>query len=108
MRAEVAGPEERARLWPSLVTMYPSYHDYQAKTERQLPVVVFTPETAGLETRPTVPSSQAQARPLVRCAVFVDPAPSCRRQRLEVDVEGGEDLAGWLVAGEKTEEQVPG
>jgi deazaflavin-dependent oxidoreductase (nitroreductase family) len=43
MRAEVAGPEERARLWPSLVAMYPTYDDYQAKTERQLPVVVLSP-----------------------------------------------------------------
>jgi deazaflavin-dependent oxidoreductase (nitroreductase family) len=43
MRAEVAGPEERERLWPSLVAMYPTYDDYQAKTERQLPVVVLSP-----------------------------------------------------------------
>ena len=43
MRAEVADPAERARLWPSLVAMYPTYDDYQAKTERQIPVVVLTP-----------------------------------------------------------------
>jgi deazaflavin-dependent oxidoreductase (nitroreductase family) len=43
MHAEVAGPEERARLWAPLVAMYPTYDDYQAKTERQLPVVVLTP-----------------------------------------------------------------
>lgn len=41
MRADVADPEERARLWAPLVAMYPTYDDYQAKTERQLPVVVF-------------------------------------------------------------------
>ena len=33
MRAEVADPAERARLWPPLVGMYPIYDDYQAKTE---------------------------------------------------------------------------
>ena len=43
MRAEVADPAERARLWSPLVSMYPSYDDYQAKTDRQIPVVVLTP-----------------------------------------------------------------
>jgi F420H(2)-dependent quinone reductase len=43
MRADVADPEERARLWAPLVAMYPTYDDYQAKTERQLPVVVLAP-----------------------------------------------------------------
>lgn len=43
MRADVADPEERARLWAPLVAMYPTYDEYQAKTERQLPVVVLAP-----------------------------------------------------------------
>ncbi len=43
MWAEVADPEERARLWRPLVAMYPTYDDYQAKTERQIPVFVLTP-----------------------------------------------------------------
>ena len=43
MRAEVVDPAERARLWSPLVAMYPTYDDYQAKTERQIPVVVLTP-----------------------------------------------------------------
>lgn len=43
MRADVADPEERARLWAPLVANYRTYDDYQAKTERQLPVVVLTP-----------------------------------------------------------------
>ncbi len=42
MRARVADADERARLWPRLVAMYPSYDDYQAKTERRLPVVILT------------------------------------------------------------------
>jgi deazaflavin-dependent oxidoreductase (nitroreductase family) len=43
MRAEVADLAERARLWSPLVAMYPPYDDYQAKTDRQIPVVVLTP-----------------------------------------------------------------
>jgi F420H(2)-dependent quinone reductase len=43
MRAEVADPEERARLWPRLVAAFPTYDDYQARTERQITVVVLTP-----------------------------------------------------------------
>jgi deazaflavin-dependent oxidoreductase (nitroreductase family) len=44
MRAEVADSEERARLWSPLAAMYPTYDDYQSKTERQIPVVVLTPQ----------------------------------------------------------------
>lgn len=44
MRADVADPQERARLWQPLVRMYPTYNDYQAKTQRQIPVVVLTPQ----------------------------------------------------------------
>jgi deazaflavin-dependent oxidoreductase (nitroreductase family) len=42
-RAETADPEEKARLWPRLLEMYPSYADYQAKTSREIPVVVLHP-----------------------------------------------------------------
>ncbi|MFD4469574.1 nitroreductase family deazaflavin-dependent oxidoreductase [Rhodococcus sp. NPDC058505] len=38
--ARVADDEERARLWPKLVAMYPEFDDYQAWTDRQIPVVV--------------------------------------------------------------------
>ena len=38
-----AGPDERADLWPKLVEHYPSYADYQQRTERVIPVVVLTP-----------------------------------------------------------------
>jgi deazaflavin-dependent oxidoreductase (nitroreductase family) len=44
MRAEVADSAERARLWSPLVAMYPDYENYQAKTERQIPVVVLAPD----------------------------------------------------------------
>jgi deazaflavin-dependent oxidoreductase (nitroreductase family) len=39
--AELASPEEQARLWPKLVEMYPSYRTYQARTDREIPVVIL-------------------------------------------------------------------
>lgn len=44
MRAVTANAEERAHYWPKLVELYPSYRSYQEKTEREIPVVVLTPE----------------------------------------------------------------
>lgn len=41
VRAERTSPEEKARLWPKLVEMYPGYADYQKKTEREIPVVIL-------------------------------------------------------------------
>jgi deazaflavin-dependent oxidoreductase (nitroreductase family) len=41
MRARSAEGEERARLWPVMTEVWPSYDDYQAKTDRQIPVVVL-------------------------------------------------------------------
>jgi deazaflavin-dependent oxidoreductase (nitroreductase family) len=43
MRAAVADDVERARLWPKLVAMYRDYADYQARTTRQIPVVILAP-----------------------------------------------------------------
>lgn len=43
VRARIAGPEERARLWPRLVAMYGSYADYQRKAPREIPVVILEP-----------------------------------------------------------------
>lgn len=43
VRAEVADPEERARLWPRLVAMYPDYATYQQATTREIPVVILHP-----------------------------------------------------------------
>jgi deazaflavin-dependent oxidoreductase (nitroreductase family) len=40
-RAHTASPEEKARLWPLMVSIWPSYDDYQAKTDREIPVVVL-------------------------------------------------------------------
>jgi len=41
MRARIAGPEERARLWPRLVALYPPYESYRDRTSREIPVVVL-------------------------------------------------------------------
>jgi F420H(2)-dependent quinone reductase len=43
VRARVAGPEERERLWPLLVERYPAFATYQSRTEREIPVVVLSP-----------------------------------------------------------------
>lgn len=41
VRARQASEQERARLWPRLVEMYPSYATYQTHTDRLIPVVVL-------------------------------------------------------------------
>jgi deazaflavin-dependent oxidoreductase (nitroreductase family) len=43
VRAETATPEERARLWPLMTGIYAPYDDYQAKTSREIPIVILTP-----------------------------------------------------------------
>ena len=42
-RARRAAPEERERLWPKVVEMYSGYADYQAKTAREIPLVILEP-----------------------------------------------------------------
>jgi deazaflavin-dependent oxidoreductase (nitroreductase family) len=43
VRARVAGPDERARLWPKAVAAYAGYRDYQKRTQRQIPLVILEP-----------------------------------------------------------------
>jgi len=43
VRARVADPAERERLWPKAVAMYPPYAEYQTKTTREIPVVILSP-----------------------------------------------------------------
>jgi|SRR5215472_14166689 len=43
MQARTASDAEKAELWPKLVAMYPDYAAYQARTARNIPVVVLTP-----------------------------------------------------------------
>lgn len=42
--ARVAEGEERQRLWDLMVDYYAPYTDYQAATERRIPVVVLEPK----------------------------------------------------------------
>jgi deazaflavin-dependent oxidoreductase (nitroreductase family) len=41
--ARIAEGAEREQLWQQMVEIYPPYTDYQAATERQIPVVVIEP-----------------------------------------------------------------
>jgi len=41
--ARRANAEEKARLWPGLVAIYPQYADYQKRTTRDIPVVIVSP-----------------------------------------------------------------
>jgi hypothetical protein len=43
VRARVAGPEERAQLWPRLIELYADFAKYAAWTDREIPVVVLEP-----------------------------------------------------------------
>jgi len=43
--ARRATPEEKARLWPRITAVYPGYDEYQARTTREIPVIILTPET---------------------------------------------------------------
>jgi F420H(2)-dependent quinone reductase len=42
VHAETTQADERARLWSVVTRMYPGYDDYQARTTREIPVVVLT------------------------------------------------------------------
>jgi deazaflavin-dependent oxidoreductase (nitroreductase family) len=41
VRARVATAAERKRLWPKAVAAYSGYRDYQARTDRQIPLVLL-------------------------------------------------------------------
>ena len=43
MRARVATPEERDRLWPRVIADHKNYADYQAKTTREIALVLLEP-----------------------------------------------------------------
>jgi deazaflavin-dependent oxidoreductase (nitroreductase family) len=42
VRASVAEGAERERLWSLMTEVWPAYDEYQARTERQIPVVVLS------------------------------------------------------------------
>ena len=39
--ARTASAEEKAELWPTMVAEWPSYDEYQAKTDREIPIVLL-------------------------------------------------------------------
>jgi deazaflavin-dependent oxidoreductase (nitroreductase family) len=41
VRARTATGEERERLWGLMTEVWPAYDDYQARTDREIPVVVL-------------------------------------------------------------------
>jgi F420H(2)-dependent quinone reductase len=43
MSARRATDEEKKALWPKLVALYRSYETYQARTERNIPVMILSP-----------------------------------------------------------------
>ncbi len=43
MLARRASDQEKATLWPRLVEMYTDYADYQARTQRNIPVIILSP-----------------------------------------------------------------
>jgi deazaflavin-dependent oxidoreductase (nitroreductase family) len=42
VRASTADGSERDRLWSLMTEVWPAYDDYQARTDREIPVVVFS------------------------------------------------------------------
>lgn len=45
MTARTADASEKQELWPRLTAMYKGYDTYQARTTRDIPVVICTPRT---------------------------------------------------------------
>jgi deazaflavin-dependent oxidoreductase (nitroreductase family) len=43
VKARVATPDEKARLWPQVTAKYRSYEGYQRKTTRDIPLVLLDP-----------------------------------------------------------------
>jgi deazaflavin-dependent oxidoreductase (nitroreductase family) len=41
VRAETAQREDRERLWRLMTGVWPAYDEYQQKTDREIPIVVF-------------------------------------------------------------------
>lgn len=43
MRARVATPEEKQRMWPEVTRKYKGYGQYQQRTSRDIPLVILEP-----------------------------------------------------------------
>ena len=44
-RARTAASDEKPRLWQIMRELWPNYDEYQSRTDREIPVVVLTPES---------------------------------------------------------------
>lgn len=45
MHARIADSDERARMWPKIAARFPTYGEYQTKTDREIPLVLLEPTT---------------------------------------------------------------
>ena len=43
LTARTATPDEKAALWPVAVEQWPDYANYQASTDRDIPIVICEP-----------------------------------------------------------------
>jgi deazaflavin-dependent oxidoreductase (nitroreductase family) len=43
LRARTATPEEKREWWPRATAAWPPYEEYQTKTDRDIPIVIFEP-----------------------------------------------------------------
>jgi deazaflavin-dependent oxidoreductase (nitroreductase family) len=46
MHARAASADEKAELWPRVVTAYRGYAQYQTRTERDIPLVIVEPRSS--------------------------------------------------------------
>ncbi len=46
VRARIATGEERSRIWAHMLTVFPTYADYQKRTDREIPVFVLEKQPA--------------------------------------------------------------
>ena len=45
LKARTASPDEKREWWPRLTAVWPAYDDYQARTDRDIPVIILEPPT---------------------------------------------------------------
>jgi F420H(2)-dependent quinone reductase len=45
LRARTASPAEKKEWWPYALAVWPAYDEYQAKTSRDIPVIILDPVT---------------------------------------------------------------
>lgn len=43
LRARRATPEEKAAVWPAILAVHPGFDEYQARTDRDIPVLICAP-----------------------------------------------------------------